>query len=76
MNATEFAATAAALERTFAEVGLVIERAEQPAGRLIYQRVSAESLLGRIMQMGWRVTLAKRDPPAPPLTLLDDDDGA
>jgi hypothetical protein len=46
---------------------LVIERATSVQGQLVYQEIPADALLGRLMQLGWRVSLAPEGggPPQP-----------
>lgn len=56
MNAAEYAQTAARLGQALREAGLLIERAESRGGTLYYTPVPAPALLGRLLQIGLRVS--------------------
>ena len=61
MNATDQAAIATRFVTALAGSGLVLERGLTIAGQLHYRPVAATEVLGRLLALGYRITLA--DPP-------------
>ena len=56
MNATDLQDIAARLGHALTITGLTVERAQSIRGQLCYERIPDEALLGRLLQLGWRVS--------------------
>lgn len=66
LNEADYRALAEALGRALKAGGIIVERSRIEHGRTIYERVEAEAILGRFLQIGCRLTLATDAPIAPP----------
>lgn len=73
MNAADQADIAGRLAHALKVGGLTVERSRMIGGRLFYEPVPAEAFLGRILQMGLRVTYSLPGDAAAPTVLSGHD---
>lgn len=57
LDAVQYDEIAQRLAHALKITRLVVERAENQGGQKVYREIPADALLGRLMQLGWRVSL-------------------
>jgi hypothetical protein len=64
MNAADQATIATVLRQALVSANLVVERADPECGNMVWSEVPAEGVLGKLLSVGWRVTLRDPEPKA------------
>lgn len=64
MNGTQLTDVSARLAIALTAAGLVVERAESIGGQLRYATIPPEAFLGRLLSLGWRVSVLIPGEPA------------